>query len=69
MWNYKDKEKFEEEKGIINAFKIEAKIDVETALEVNSECGIISTFKANKKKSTEEQKMKVMISKLRRNEK
>ena len=36
-------------------------MDVETALEVNNEFGIISTFKAKKKKNIEERKMKTMI--------
>ena len=45
------------------------KIDVETTLEVNVECGIISKFKVNKDKNTKKWKMKEMISTLRRNEK
>ena len=37
------------------------KIYVDTALEVNGECGIISTFEVKKNKKTEEHKMKVVI--------
>ena len=45
------------------------KIDAEIALEVNGECGIIKTFKAKKKKNTEERKMKEMKSTLHRSKK
>ena len=36
--------------------------NVETELELNGECGIISTFKLKEKKNTEERKMKGMLS-------
>ena len=40
--NYKDKDKIEDEKGIIRMFA--KKIDVDNAIEVNGGCEIISTF-------------------------
>ena len=40
------------------------KIDVNTALEVNGECGIINTFKVKEKEKTEKRKMKGMLSTL-----
>ena len=43
------------------------KIDVNTALEVNGECGIINTFKVMKKKNSEEHKINGIISTLRIN--
>ena len=38
--------------------------NVETALEVNFECGIINTFKVKEKEKTEKRKMKGMLSTL-----
>ena len=49
---YKDKEKIEYQNGIISTFVNETKNYVETALEVNGECGIMSTLKVKKKKKT-----------------
>ena len=49
---YKDKEKIEYQNGIISTFVNETKTDVETALEVNGECGIMSTLKVKEKKNT-----------------
>ena len=45
---YKYNQKVGDKIITINMFSNEAKIDVKTALEVNRECGIISTFKVKK---------------------
>ena len=45
-------------------FANDTRIDVETALEVNNEFGIISMFKVKKTKNNEQRKMKGMISML-----
>ena len=66
---YKDKDKIEYEKLIISTFVNETKIDVNTTLEVHSECGIMSMFKTKETKNTEERKMKGTIITLHRNEK
>ena len=45
---YKYNQKVGDKIITISMFSNEAKIDVKTALEVNRECGIISTFKVKK---------------------
>ena len=60
----KIKNKIEDEIGIISTLKNDTKINAETALEVNNEYGIISTFRAKQNKKTEERKMKRIISML-----
>ena len=47
----------------------ETKIDVKTAIESNGECRIISTFRVNKNKNTEELIIKGMLSMLTETEK
>ena len=69
LWTYKDKEKVEEEKGIISRSENKTIVNVDTALEVNGEWIIISILKVKKKKNTEERKMKGILSTLRRNQK
>ena len=59
---YKDKEKIEDKFETISTFANESVINVDTALEVNGECGIISKFTVKEKKNTEECKIKGMIS-------
>ena len=61
LWTYKDKEKIEDEKGIISTFVNEKKIDVETTFEVHGNRGIISTSNMKKKE--------IHISTLLRNKK
>ena len=60
MRNYKEDDKIEYKIGIISTFENYTKMDVDNALEVNNEFGIIIMFKVRNIKNTEERKIKGM---------